>query len=162
MGKLTGILRENGRHQDLNIPWTTAVAPEDGVLPIDTYTADIIKGEAYKSSGGHAAFKMTFVVTEGDFKGRRFWHDVYFSKPAEDLARRDIAKLGFSVFGDVSKALEELEKPWRAAFRCEVRLGVKPGVNGSDFNKVLRFRVLETRPMQPDPFAAPRPGDGVR
>ncbi|MDV6031346.1 MAG: hypothetical protein F9B45_14845 [Phycisphaera sp. RhM] len=153
MGKLTDIVREQGRLGDINSAWNTQIAPEDDVLPKGEYIADIVKGEPYESSSGHPAYKLTFEVSDGDFKGRRFWHDCYFSAKAEGRALRDLAKLGVPVTGTKAETFAALDQPLPAVFRCKVKLAIRRDDDGNEGNRVRRFDVLEVVKPEPDEFA---------
>lgn len=153
MGKLSDILREQGRLDDVNSAWESGAAPEDDVLPKGQYVADIVKGDAYESSGGHPAYKFTFEVVEGDFTGRRFWHDVYFSAKAERRALRDVAKLGVPVDRTKGETFAALDRPLPAVFRCNVKLVVRRDDDGNENNEVRRFDVIEVIKPEPDAFA---------
>jgi hypothetical protein len=160
MGKFTDILRQQGKLNDADSAWTSSVAAEDDVLPKGKYVADIVKGDGYESSGGHPAYKFTFEVAEGEYKGRRFWHDVYFSAKAEGRALRDVAKLGVPITGTKAETFAALDRPLPAVFRCDVKLVVRRDDDGTEKNEVRRFDVIEVIKPEPDPFApdaAPAP-----
>lgn len=164
MGKLSDILRQQGRLDDINSGWQSGIAPEDDVLPKGNYVADIVKGDAYESAGGHLAYKFTFEVAEGEFQGRRFWHDVYFSAKAERRALRDVAKLGVPVEGTKGETFAALDRPLPAVFRCNVKLVVRRDDDGNENNEVRRFDVVEVIKPEPDAFAPdaapmPKPAD---
>ena len=123
-------------------------------LPSGTYTAHIVAGELSKSKKkGTPSYKLTFRVIEGEHEGRQFWHDIWLTKTAMPMAKRDLAKLG------VTK-LEQLDNELPAGIRCEVKLAQRTSDDGAQFNRLRRFDVLgiDDDPNADEEFA-PEGGD---
>ena len=151
MGKLSDILRNAGNAGDIADAWnTTTAAGDDDILPRGEYVADITKGEAIESRSNRTpGYRLTFEVADGDHKGRRFWHECWFTPKAMSRTKRDLGRLGVT-------SLEQLERPLPGVFRCRVKLNVRRDDDGNESNRVRTFDVIDFRKPTPDPFA---PGD---
>ncbi len=92
--KLTDILGSAG--VNFRDRWDNTSAADDfATLPAGEYIAKIISGELETSrTNSTPGYKLTFSVLEGEFVGRRFWHDVWLSDAALPMAKRDLGKLG--------------------------------------------------------------------
>jgi hypothetical protein len=147
---LSDILHGSDR-ESISRAWGETKAAEDFArLPPGEYVARIVGGELSTSkSKGTPSYKLTFRVLEGDFTGRRFWHDVYLTPAALPMAKRDLGKLGVT-------ALEQLERPLPPGIRCRVKLALRRDDDGSDFNKLKTFAVVGIDEPETDAFA-PRP-----
>ncbi|TWU33740.1 DUF669 domain-containing protein [Novipirellula artificiosorum] len=155
MGKLTDILRDQGKLDTIESAWgTTDAAADFDTLPKGEYIADIVKGDAMESrSKGTPGYRLTFEIVDGDHAGGRFWHEVWFTENAMSRTKRDLLKLGI-------KELRQLEKPLPAVFRCRVKLVIRRDDDGNEGNRVRRFDVIEVIKPEPDAFApdaAPEP-----
>lgn len=148
MGKLTDILREQDKLDDIAAAWkTTEAAGEFDTLPRGEYVADITKGDAIESrTKGTPGYRLTFEVVEGDHAGSRFWHECWFIEAAMSRTKRDLAKLGVA-------ELSQLERPLPAVFRCKVKLAVRRDDDGNESNRVRRFEVLDVIKPEADDFA---------
>ena len=96
---------------------------------------------------------MCFCVLEGEYKGRRFWHDIYLTEAALPMAKRDLAKLGVTT-------LAQLESPLPQGIRCKVKLALRRDDDGTEYNRVRTFTVEGIDPPEQDAFApidAPQP-----
>ena len=157
MGRLSDILRQQGKLNDVQSAWnSTAAAGEFDVLPTGQYVADIIKGEAIESRSKQTpGFRLTFQVAEGPLAGSRFWHDCWFTDNAMAQTKRDLEKLGVT-------DLRQLEQPLPAVFRCKAKLTIRRDDNGNESNNVRRFDVIGIIQPEADPFAPkPAPGSGA-
>ncbi|TWT70958.1 hypothetical protein [Crateriforma conspicua] len=154
MGKLSEILRQQGKLDTIASAWeTTEAAGDDDVLPKGEYVADIVKGDAIASrSKGTPGYRLTFEVAEGEHTGGRFWHECWFTEAAMRRTKRDLEKLGVT-------DLDQLERPLPAVFRCRVKLAIRRDDDGNEGNRVRRFDVVEVIKPEPDTFA---PGDGQK
>jgi hypothetical protein len=143
--KLSDILK-NGHSDALTKAWAETQAAEDfGPLPAGEYVADLIAGELFTSRSGQTpGYKMTFVVAEGPHAGRRVWHQVWLTPAALPMAKRDLGKLGIA-------ALEQLEQPLPAVIRCRVKVALRKNDDGTEYNSVRSFDVVEI--LGRDPFA---------
>jgi hypothetical protein len=118
-----------GRDQ-LKAVWDqTAAAGELGALPKGEYIALLVGGELHSSKEGTPGYKLTFRVAEGEFAGRRFWHDLWLTPAALPMAKRDLAKLGIT-------ALDQLEQPCPQGIRCKVKLVLREDDQGAQSNRV--------------------------
>lgn len=147
MRKLSEILRKANTSSGIESLWgSTKAASDYGPLPTGEYTANIVAGEAIEGrTNGTPGYRLTFVVVDGDFSGRRFWLDLWFTEKALPQAKRDLAKIGVT-------ELEQLDKPLPAVFRCTVKLGLRRD-DEYEVNHVRRFEVLEAIRREPDVFA---------
>jgi hypothetical protein len=147
MRKLSEILRQSNINSTIESLWgSTEAASDYGKIPAGEYTADIVAGEAIEGrANGTPGYRLTFVVVDGDFSGRRFWHDLWFTEKALPQAKRDLAKIGVT-------ELKQLDRHLPAVFRCTVKLGLRRD-GEYEANHVRRFEVLEATLPKPDAFA---------
>jgi hypothetical protein len=143
---LSEILAGAGKDADaLEKAWgETQAATDFAPLPKGDYEAVVTHGELFSARTGTPGYKLTFEVCEGDFKGRKFWHDVYLTPAALPIAKRDLAKIGIA-------ELQQLERPLPARFRCQVKLALRKEDDGSERNRVIRFDCIGIE--KADPFA---------
>jgi hypothetical protein len=122
-------------------------AEEFDPLPRGEYIARIIKGELFESSQkGTPGYKLTFQVIEGDYVGRRFWHDIWLTQRAAPVAKRDLTKIGIS-------SLDQLQQPLPEGIRCKVKLALRRDDDGFEYNRVMKFVVVGIDPPDVEPFA---------
>lgn len=147
MGKLSDILHGNG-NGDIRELWNrTDAAAELAPLPAGMYDATIVKGELFTSKEKQTpGYRLEFVVADGDFRNRRFWHDLWLTPAALPQTKRDASKLGVT-------DLAQLERPLPARFKCRVKLVLHKTDNGETFNKVRRFDVTGIEEIPRDAFA---------
>ncbi len=145
--KLSDILRD-GAGDDIRDVWdSTEAAGEMGPLPPGEYVAHIKAGELETSrTNATPGYKLTFQVIDGEFAGRRFWHDCWLTPAALPQTKRDLAKLGVT-------ALEQLERPLPRFIRCKVKLALRRDDDGNERNRVKLFEVIGIDPPEADPFA---------
>lgn len=149
MGKLQDILRNSGGSgDDIRDLWdSTAAAGEMGPLPAGNYSADIVKGELTASkTNSTPGYTLEFVVTEGEFLHRRFWHTCYLTPLAVPGTKRDLAKIGVS-------DLSQLDNPLPAIFHCSVRLVLHKDDQGEERNKIRQFAVTGFADKPRDAYA---------
>ena len=144
---LSDILHGSDR-ETISQAWGETKAAEDfAPLPPGEYVARIVGGDLSTSkTKGTPSYKLTFRVLEGDFAGRRFWHDVYLTPAALPMAKRDLGKLGVT-------ALEQLERPLPPGIRCRVKLALRRDDDGNDYNKLKTFAVVGIDEPETDAFA---------
>jgi len=147
MGKLSDILR-NGDADRLQNAWnSTQAANEFGLLPPGEYVCHVGNGELETSrSNGTPGYKLEFVVIDGEFKGRKTWHDRWLTEAAMPQTKRDLLKLGVT-------SLDQLERPLPPGIRCKVRVVIRKDDNGNERNKVKSFEVIGIDTPKADPFA---------
>jgi uncharacterized protein DUF669 len=130
--------------------WGDTQAATDFVpLPKGEYDAVVVSGELFTAHTGTPGYKLTFEVCEGDFKGRKFWHDLWLTPAALPFTKRDLAKISIT-------KLEQLEKPLPARFVCRVKLALRKNDEGAEYNRVTALECSGTE--KADPFA-PASGD---
>ena len=155
VGKLSDILR-NGDADRLRQSWDqTEAAGELAPLPPGEYTAHIIAGvlETGKTRGT-PGYKLTFRVSEGEYIGRQFWHDIWLTEAALPMAKRDLAKIGVA-------SLEQLELPLPRGIRCLCKLVLRKADDGAEFNQVRTFAVVGIDPPPPEADAFAPPDEGT-
>jgi hypothetical protein len=141
--KLTDIL--NGGGNDFHNRWNNTTAAGDfGPLPPGEYRCHVLASELTKSKQETPGYKITFQVAEGDYRGRRLWHDLWLSDAALPLAKRDLLKLGIV-------RPQQLEEPLPMGLLARVRVNLRTDDDGNQYNRVKHFEVVGTEP--PDPFA---------
>jgi hypothetical protein len=152
---LSDILR-NGQRETLADAWgRTEAAGDLEPLPTGEYIAVIEHGEGTEGkTKGTPGYKLTFRVVEGEHAGRRFWHDVWLTVPALPLAKRDLGKLGVTNFGQLE------QRPLPEGIVCSVKLALRKGDDGAEYNRVKRFDVLRIDAPAADPFAPVSNGAG--
>jgi hypothetical protein len=149
--RLSDIL--NGDRETLNRAWDSTKAADDfGILPAGQYIAHVFGGDLNTSRRGTPCYKLTFKVIEGEYAGRRVWHECYLTASALPMAKRDLAKLGVT-------ALEQLERPLPPGIRCRLMVSVRKDENGNEQNRVRSFEVLGIDTPTLDPFGPS--GEGV-
>ncbi|MEQ8209402.1 MAG: hypothetical protein RH917_06180 [Lacipirellulaceae bacterium] len=152
MGKLTNILQQSSLDSIKNAWDSTEAAGETAAIPSGEYVAHITSGELINSrSNDTPGYRLTFRVIDckennKEFFGRLFWHELWLTAPAMPMTKRDLNKLGVT-------SLEQLEKPLPLGIRCRVKLALRKGDDGSEFNRVTLFEVLGIDPPEVDPFA---------
>jgi hypothetical protein len=113
-------------------------------LPGGEYPARIVTGLLDTARSGTLGFKLTFEVTDGEFAGRKFWHDIWLTAAAMPMSKRDLLKLGIT-------DLAMLDRPLPSGIRVKAKLVVRKDDNGGEHNRVKSFEV--TGIDGPDPFA---------
>ena len=147
MGTLSDILNNSDAKQ-LRRQWDDTEAAENFVpLPSGEYVTHIIAGNLFTGrTNTTPGYKLTIKVLEGDHTGRQFWHDIWLTPAALPMAKRDLGKLGVV-------DLEQLERPLPPGIRCSVKLALRQGDDGSKYNRVRRFDVLDIDEPERDAFA---------
>lgn len=146
--RLSDILLNSERDR-LTKAWTvTAAAAEMGPIPADEYRCRIIDGGLFVSKTGTPGYKLTFEVLDGDFAGRRVWHDIWISEAALPMAKRDLAKLQIT-------SPEQMESPLPEGIIVSAKVALRRGDDGAEFNRITRFEVTGFEPPEPDSFAPP-------
>jgi hypothetical protein len=132
--KLSDLL--HGNLESLKNVWsTTEAAAESAPLPAGVYTARLLDGALCQSRNGTPGYKMTFEVVEGEYAGRRCWHDIWLTPAALAMAKRDLAKIGVT-------SVDQLEQPLPVILKCELHLTIRKDDEGNTFNRIKSFSVL--------------------
>jgi hypothetical protein len=143
--KLSDILR--GGENAIRAAWNSTQAAADFLpLPSGLYTARIISGQLFTAKSGTPGFKLTFKVLEGEHSGQQFWHDVWLTEQALPMAKRDLGKLGV-------KTIEQLDQPFPPGIRCSVKLALRKGDDGTEYNRVRSIEMIGIDKPTEDEFA---------
>jgi hypothetical protein len=144
---LSDILRGSSREVIEKTWGETQAADEMGPLPAGEYVAKIIAGELTTSKRNETpSYHLAFKVIDGDYAGRRFWHDLWLTPAALPMTKRDLAKLSVV-------SLDQLEKPIPQGIRCKVKLALRRDDDGNEHNRVQTFTVIGIDAPEVDPFA---------
>src|SRR5665213_639466 len=101
--KLSDILPNSDR-ESLSETWNRTKAADFAPLPPGEYTFRILAGELFAAKTGTPGYKLTLEVTEGEYEGRRAWHDLWITPAAMSRTKGELAKIG------VTGGLEQLDK----------------------------------------------------
>lgn len=124
----------------------TDAAPEMNALPKGEYTATVESGALFNAkSKGTAGYKLCFVVSDGEYMGRKVWHDVWLTPAALPMAKRDLAKLGIVEPAQLESSIPE-------GIVVKLRVALRQGDDGREFNSIIRFDVVAVNPIV-EPFA---------
>lgn len=150
--KLSDILHGTSR-EDLAKQWRETEAAKDLVpLPPGEYVFRILSGEAIESKEKKTpGYKLTLQVSEGEYDGRRCWHDVWLSKDALPMAKRDLGKIGVT-------DLEQLDRPLPPGILIRAKIALRKIDDGTEHNRVIRFEKVGIEPS--DPFAPAANAEG--
>src|SRR4051794_26345844 len=93
--RLSDILSYSSDPVNLSKRWdATEAASEFTLLPPGEYLCRVLSGELFQSKQRRTpGYKVALEVTEGEFEGRRVWHDVWLTAAALPMAKRDLAKI---------------------------------------------------------------------
>ena len=144
--KLSDLLTDNDRKRLAKAWDTTQAATDFGTLPAGEYVAHVVDGAFMTAKTGTPGYKLTFRVLEGEYAGRRVWHDLWLTEAAMPMAKRDLAKLGVT-------SLDQLDKPLPRGIRCRVRLALRRDDDGREHNQVRSFEVIGIDQPEQSPFA---------
>jgi len=147
--KLSDILLNSEREQ-LDRLWSNT-KPADDLKPIPRglYRCRIIKGELFRARNGTLGYKLTLEVIEGDYAGRRLWHDVWLTQDGAKYALRDLSKLGIT-------RTEQLDAPLPEGIIVFANVVLRRGDDGTERNELKHtnpFDVLAIEPPAPEPYA---------
>jgi len=154
MGKLSDILAGNG---DYFKNWNEVkAAGDDGPLPRGVYICHWTKGELRNSrSKGTPGVALEFTVIEGDSKGRKVWHDLWFTDAAKPRTKRDLDELR------ITDPERQLNQPIPRWIRCKVTVVLRKDDDGIERNSVRSFEVVGIDKPEADPFAPKPQGDAA-
>ncbi len=142
--RLVDILADAQR-KSIAAAWsTTTAAAEFAPLPKGEYQCVAVAAELFTAKSGTAGYKITFEIAEGEYRGRKVWHDIWLTPAALPLAKRDLAKLGIT-------ALDQLESPLPARYLCRVKVALRSSDGGVERNRVVAFECVGVEAA--DPFA---------
>ncbi len=143
--KLSDILRGSSR-ENLAKQWRETEAAKDlEPLPPGQYLFRILSGELFQSKEKETpGYKLTLEVVEGEYEGRRCWHDIWLTEPALAMAKRDLGKIGIT-------GLEQLERPLPPGILIRAKIALRKNDDGTEHNRVVRYEPAGLEPD--DPFA---------
>lgn len=142
--KLSDLLR--GNLESLKNVWsTTEAAAESAPLPAGVYIARLLEGALCQSRNGTPGYKITFEVAEGEYAGRRCWHDIWLTPAALAMAKRDLAKIGVT-------SVDQLEQPLPVILKCQLHLTIRKDDDGNSYNRIKQFTVTGIDEPQKDAF----------
>jgi hypothetical protein len=104
-------------------------APDFLPVPAGTYEVDLIHGELRVSQNGVTGYTCHFEISDGEYRGRRFWHTAWLSEAALPYSKRDLIKLGI-------QKLEQCEKPVPPGIYCTVKVVERTDDDGTKRNRV--------------------------
>jgi hypothetical protein len=137
--KLSDILAAGNGGNIRNI-WNSVTAADDfAPLPPGEYTFRVLTGELFTAKKGTPGHKLTLEVTEGEYEGRRAWHDLWLTAPALPMTKRDLAKIGVTT-------LEQLERPLPAGILIRGKVVLHRDDDGNEVNKLKRFGFVGVEP----------------
>ncbi|MGE5610358.1 MAG: DUF669 domain-containing protein [Bacillota bacterium] len=143
----------NRDHTQLRLAWEKTQAAGDPMpLPAGEYIVRIVRGELHTARTGTTGFKLTFEVLEGEFIGRRFWHDIWLTPAAIPMAKRDLGRLGIT-------DLEQLDEPLPQGIRVKAKVVLRRDDDGTERNRVRTFEMLSIDPPEKDAFAPDDDGE---
>ena len=152
--KLSDIL--NGSGGDFNSRWVATEAAGDfGAVPRGEYACHVTRGELESSRTNRTpGYKIEFTIIEGEFKGRRLWHDSWLTPAALAQSKRDLGKLGIVT-------PEQMEQPLPRGLRCRVVVVLRKDDDGIERNRVRSFEVVGIDEPVVDEFAPKPLGDAA-
>ena len=156
--RLSDILSE-GQRKSIFGNWDQVqAAPDFGqLLPPGLYACRIRDGRLDTSARkGTPGYTLEFEIIEGEFKGRRLWHTLWFTERAKAGTKCDLEKLGVT---DPENQLHQALPRW---IICAVRAATEQDDKGNDVNHVRSFDVLRIEPPEPEPFAPLAPDGPAR
>ena len=143
--RLSEILPESARKSYFAGWKDVKAAPEFGPLPKGEYNALLVDGNVVKAGTGTLSYKLVFQVTEGEFAGRKVWHDIWLTEAARPQAKRDFDRLG------ITDPERQLDGPPPQGLLVKVSVVIHKDDDGTQRNKVRWFEVVGVEP--PDPYA---------
>jgi hypothetical protein len=140
--KLSDILQQGSDRERLAKLWkTTAAAAEFAPLPRGDYTFRILSGEGFTAKSGTHGYKLTLEVAEGEFGGRRTWHDFWFTPDALPYTKRDLAKIGLAA-DTLEDMVRQLDRPLPPGILIRGKLVLKTRDNGDQYNELKHFQCI--------------------
>jgi hypothetical protein len=149
--RLQDILRSSDRERLAEVWDSTRAADDLKPIPPGDYRCRVVDGALCTSKSDTPGYKLTMEILDGAHAGRRLWHDVWLSPAALPMAKRDLGKLGI-------ESLQQLENPLPEHFIIRAKVALRKGDDGTEFNRIVRFEVVDFERPEPDPFA---PIDGA-
>lgn len=146
--KLSDILAGTGADRDIRDLWRNTEAASDfAPLPRGDYETSLDAIELRTSANkGTPSVCLTFRVLDGEYTNRKLWHDLYLTKAAMGITKRELLKLGI-------EELSQVEDGCPPGIVCNVRVVIQTDDDGTERNRVKSFAVLRIDEPERDPFA---------
>jgi hypothetical protein len=129
----------------------TAPADDFAPLPSATYRCLLVDAQLDESRSGTLSYQTVWQVCDGEHRDRKLRHPIYLTAKSAPYARRDLAKLNLHSFADLRCAPP-------VGIVADLRVVVNSNDEGSSWNKVVRFEVVENGAL---PLAAFAPDDST-
>jgi hypothetical protein len=133
--RLSDILRDSGSGgDDFRSAWDSTQAADDfGPLPPGTYLVRVLSGELCNArQRATPGYKLTLEVAEGEYEGRLLWLDLWLTKAALPMTKRDLAKIGITTE-------EQLEVPVPPGILIQAKVALLRDDDGAERNRIVRL-----------------------
>jgi Protein of unknown function (DUF669) len=130
-----------GGSGDFNDLWDNTQAASDDFdpIPMGVYRCLVSDGKLSVAKSGTKSYKIEFRILEGDFAGRKLWHDCWLTRDAFAMTKRDLTKVGVTS-GDA------LHHPPRSGIIADVKVALRTENDGRQHNRVNGFKVVADAP----------------
>jgi hypothetical protein len=98
-----------------------------------------LKGELIQTRHGTPGYRLVFEVAEGEYEGRRVWHELYLTDAALSMTKRDLQKLGIT-------SPSQLERPLPAVLLVKAKIVLHRDDEGNERSKVRSFDFVGIEP----------------
>jgi len=117
-------------------------------LPADRYTINVEAAEASVSANGNDMVKLTFVVTEGDYKNRKLWHNLVVMDKTLNFVFDFLNGIGSDLINAENVEIEDIVT---AALGATCTVYAKPAKTdkGNDTNKLSSFAPVKETEASP-------------
>lgn len=134
----------------------TEAAPEFAPLPPGVYSARVLRGEYCSTKAGSEAYKIRFVVTDGENAGKTVIRTWTFGPKALPYTKRDLAKFGLTT----STALLSPFPPAGREYFVRLVVALQRGDDGDERNDVKRIDHVRVDESPAAAFMLPPQGEG--
>src|SRR4051794_20028649 len=88
----------NGESASFQAAWDeTEAAADPTPIPKGEYLLLVLSGMPFNSRGKNTpAYRLEFQVADGPYAGRRLRHDIWLTRDAMAMSKRDLAKFGIT------------------------------------------------------------------
>jgi len=125
----------------------TEAAPDFAPLPPGVYVARVLKGEYTTTRAGADAYRLRFVVIEGEHVGKTLIRTWTFSERALPYVKRDLTPFGLT---SSAKLLGAFPEPGRE-YRVKLWVAVQCSDDGRTFNDVKKVQLITAGPPTDPP-----------
>jgi hypothetical protein len=136
---------------------STPPAPDFAPVPPGIYTARVLRGEYTTTKTGADAYRLRFVIAEGEHAGKTVIRTWTFSERALPYTKRDLTALGLT---SSAKLLSPFPEPGRD-YIVRLVVALQRGDDGVERNDIKRIEIIR---VDESPAAAfllpPRQGEG--